>query len=97
MNKLCCFISFKTVVLIKTKYINTLASLLDHNQHQSKVIDFCTSLNKNALSAKKNNFSQTIKLVSDLITTQVIKIINSHLISLSNSYSSRALTCLMNK
>ena len=86
----------------QTKFINPLTNLLHHNPHKKKVIDFCTSLNKYTSSAKMNDFSNTIKLVSDLITDQVIRITESQLISPITSYEIGAFTnaassCIQNK
>ena len=66
--------------------------LSHHNQHKSKIVDFCALLNKNTMCVQIDDLSQIMKSVSDVITDQIIRITESQMISPWIGYGMGALT-----
>jgi hypothetical protein len=64
----------------------------NHNQHKSKILNFCKSLHEGTLSVQISDLSQIMKSVSDVITEQIIRITEGQLISPWSSYGMGALT-----
>ncbi|CAF3951395.1 unnamed protein product, partial [Rotaria sordida] len=61
-------------------------------QYENKVIGFLTSLHRNMSKVEFNEFSQIMKLVSDIITEQILGIIESQLVLPWSSYGMGQLT-----